>query len=50
MKAIYKYPIIINDRFTIDLPVGAEIIEINIQSGAPFMWAIYCSNYFGIYS
>ncbi len=40
MKAIYKYPIIINDRFTIDLPVGAKIIEVNIQSGAPFIWAI----------
>lgn len=40
MKRIYKYPIRIQDEQIVHLPTGAEILCVQIQNGAPFLWAL----------
>lgn len=40
MRTIYKYPIPIIDDFTLDLPGGARILDVQIQDGKPCIWAI----------
>lgn len=36
---IYKYPVF-TSTFTLDLPRGATILSIQVQNGAPTMWAL----------
>ena len=38
MQTVYKYPIPIQDTFTLDLPVNSEVLYIGIQNQEPFMW------------
>ena len=40
MKTIYKYPIKIIDRQTFPIPVGANILTVQVQNGNPFVWAM----------
>lgn len=40
MKAIYKYPIKIADTQILDMPVGADIISLQMQNGIITIWAI----------
>lgn len=40
MKAIYKYPLPIQEKVTIELPQGARIIRIEDVDGLFFLWAI----------
>lgn len=40
MRRVYKYPVLLSDRFHLDLPVGAKILSVNIQHGNPQMWAL----------
>lgn len=40
MKTIYKYPVKITDAFTVDLPVGAEILTVQMQNDEPCMWVL----------
>ena len=40
MRTIHKYPIVIDDQFSIAMPSGAEIIQVADQRGAGAMWAI----------
>lgn len=40
MSTIWKYPIPITDKFTLDMPKGAKIISLQVQLGAPCVWAI----------
>lgn len=40
MKTIYKYPVEIQDRSIIDMPVGAEILSVRTQDGKPMIWAM----------
>lgn len=37
---IYKYPIVIDDQYDIQLPIGAKVLCIQMQSGVPMMWAL----------
>jgi len=38
MKTIYKYEIETDDFFYIDMPIGAEILTVQIQYGIPYIW------------
>lgn len=40
MKTIWKYPIQIEDRQTILVPQGAELLTVQMQNNAPFVWAL----------
>lgn len=40
MKIIYKYPIEITDKQTLPMPVGANILTVQVQNGNPFIWAM----------
>ena len=40
MKTIYKYPLIIDDYQTLEMPQGAEILTIQIQKRIPCIWAL----------
>jgi len=40
MTVIYKYPIALCGKFTLNLPFGAVIIDIQLQDGYPYLWAI----------
>lgn len=40
MKAIYKYPIKIVDKQVIEMPIGANILSIQMQNGIATIWAI----------
>ncbi|MGG7470785.1 DUF7352 domain-containing protein [Chryseobacterium arthrosphaerae] len=39
MKTIYKYQLETTDQQTITMPVGSEIISLQIQHGVPCIWA-----------
>lgn len=38
MKTIWKYPIPITDEFTLDLPIGAEVLSVNLQYKKSYIW------------
>lgn len=40
MKAIYKYPLPVQEKHTIELPKGARIIRVEDVDGLFFLWAI----------
>jgi hypothetical protein len=40
VKTIYKYPFGIDDRFAMQMPVGAEILHAEMQGGTPCLWAL----------
>lgn len=40
MKTIHKYGIGVRDQMTIEMPVGAEIISIQLQGSNICIWAI----------
>ena len=40
MKAIYKYSIPVQEKYTIELPKGAKIIRVEDVEGLFFLWAI----------
>lgn len=40
MKAIWKIPIPIEDVFTLDMPVGAEILSAQTQDNSIQLWAM----------
>lgn len=40
MKVIYKYPLAVQERLTLDLPVGAKIIRVDDVEGRFWLWAI----------
>lgn len=39
MKRVYKYPVEIADVQTILLPIGAQILSVQVQGGNPYIWA-----------
>jgi hypothetical protein len=39
-KVIYKYSLAIEDFQTIQLPIGAEILCVQVQGEQPMLWAI----------
>lgn len=38
MRTIHKYPIKLQDEFTVRLPRGAEFLHLATQDGIPQMW------------
>lgn len=40
MKTIYKYPILIEDKQVVSMPINAEILTAQIQNGVPCIWAL----------
>lgn len=40
MQIIYKYPIEIQEVFSLKLPVNARILSVQVQDGNPCIWAI----------
>lgn len=40
MKTIYKYPLETTHQQLIEMPIGAQIIAVQIQYGIPILWAI----------
>jgi hypothetical protein len=39
-KRIYKYELAITDSQTVTMPEGAEILAVQVQRGAPCLWAL----------
>jgi hypothetical protein len=35
---IYKYPVAMEDSFTLDLPVGSRPLSVQAQRGEPMLW------------
>ena len=40
MKRIYKYPVPIDDTFDLELPLGSEILTVQMQKEIPQMWVV----------
>lgn len=40
MKTIWKFPLQIIDTQTIEMPIGAEILCVQMQGSDPCLWAI----------
>jgi hypothetical protein len=40
MKTIWKYPLHLIDKQTVNMPKGAEILTVQIQNGTITMWAL----------
>lgn len=40
MQTIWKYQVEFNDLFQVSMPKSAEVLSVQIQNGAPVMWAI----------
>lgn len=40
MRAIYKYSLPVQEKYVIELPVGAQIIRVEDVDGLFFLWAI----------
>jgi hypothetical protein len=40
MRTIHKFPVVIDDQFSIEMPVGAEVLSVHRQGGGIFVWAI----------
>ena len=40
MRSVHKYPIPLNDYFSMSMPKGAVILDVKDQRGAPQMWAL----------
>jgi hypothetical protein len=40
MLTVYKYPIAGADEFTLSLPVGAQLLSVQMQNGQPCLWAL----------
>lgn len=39
-KAIWKYPLAVESRQVISMPVGAQILSVQVQGGTPCLWAL----------
>ncbi len=40
MRTIYKYPVSVDDEFTVEMHRDAEILCVQTQRGVPQMWAV----------
>lgn len=40
MKTIWKFPCDIADDLTINMPLGAQILTVQMQHGVPCIWAL----------
>lgn len=37
---VWKYPLAVQDRQTLDLPVGAQVLTVQVQDDVPCLWAL----------
>ena len=37
---IWKYPVPVQDEFTVDMPPGAKVLSVQVQRDEPQMWAM----------
>jgi hypothetical protein len=44
MRKVFKYNIPFADHFTMELPIGAEILKVDMQANDPKMWALVNPN------
>lgn len=40
MRRVFKYPLPVQDAFTLSLPVGAQLLSVQVQRGEPMLWAL----------
>jgi hypothetical protein len=40
MRAIWKYQIFAEDSTTLLMPVGAKVLDVQVQHGEPHLWAV----------
>jgi hypothetical protein len=40
MKTIYKYPVDVNDTVSVSMPIGSEILCVQMQNDIPCIWAL----------
>lgn len=38
MRTIFKYPVPADDLFSIEMPVGSNVLCVQVQHGSPFIW------------
>lgn len=39
-KTIWKFPLEISDTIRLDMPLGAEVLSVQMQDGTPTLWAL----------
>ena len=39
MKTIFKFPLVVCDEITLNMPIGAEILTVQLQERVPCIWA-----------
>ncbi len=44
MKAIWKYPVPVQDEFTVEMPSGAEVLSVQVQETQVCMWVLVDPN------
>jgi len=37
---VFKYPVFLTDRFAVDMPEAATILDVQVQQGQAVMWAL----------
>ncbi|MDO8573013.1 MAG: hypothetical protein Q7S11_04630 [bacterium] len=40
MKSIWKFPLEVTDNQTVELPVGAKALSVQVQNEKPCLWAM----------
>lgn len=40
MRAIWKFPLVVTDEQTVNLPKGAQALAVQVQHGQPCLWAL----------
>jgi len=40
VRAVWKYPVEVYDRFTLTMPAGATVLTVQMQHGVPYLWAL----------
>jgi len=40
MKRVFKYQVPLQDKFTIDLPKGSQVLSVGVQSKTAFIWTL----------
>ena len=40
MRTVSKFPLMVGDRISVSMPVGAQILRFEMQEGVPTLWAL----------
>ena len=43
-QTIWKFPVTVEDEFSVPMPPGAKVLSVHMQHGEPCMWAIVNSD------